>query len=175
MKKLCIIGLLAFSSFIQAQTLDFGVKGGANFSNVNGDNIESSIRTSFYVGAFAEVSLFENLSIQPEVLYSSQGASVDSGDDFNLDYINVPILAKFYLTSKTFSIEVGPQFGLLVNDNVENQFETETFDFSAIAGLGYNITDNISAHARYVFGLTEASKTAEITNTTIQVGLGYKF
>ncbi|OYQ46342.1 porin family protein [Flavobacterium aurantiibacter] len=175
MKKLYLIILLAFIPLMQAQTLGIGIKAGANYSDIKSDNFKSSPIASYYFGGFVEVSLFENLSIQPEVLYSSQGASIDGGDDINLDYINVPVLAKFYLTSKTFSIEAGPQFGFLVNDNIGNAFETESFDFAAVGGLGYNITDNISVHARYILGLTEASKDAEVTNTSVQVGIGFKF
>ncbi len=175
MKKFLLLMFVFVSGLTQAQSLGFGIKGGGNFSNLGGDNIDTSTLASYYLGAFVELSLFENLSIQPEILYSSQGAKVKDADDIKLDYINVPVLAKFYLTSKTFSIEAGPQFGLLLSDNVENTFETETFDFSVVGGICYNLTDSISAHARYVAGLTEASKNAELTNSVIQIGIGYKF
>ena len=73
------------------------------------------------------------------------------------------------------SFEAGPQFSFLIDDNVGDQFESESFDFAAVGGLGLNITDNIFAQARYVVGLTEASKDAEVKNRVIQVSLGYRF
>lgn len=174
MKKVCFL-LLLLTASVNAQSLEFGVKGGANFSNIDSNNYDASTLTSYYFGAFAELNVFENLSIQPEVLYSSQGAQIDDADDIELNYINIPVLAKFYLTSKTLSLEAGPQFGFLLDSNVPNQFETESYDFSVVGGIGYNLTKNISIHARYVAGLTDASKNAEVTNTVFQVGVGYKF
>src|SRR5690606_20818809 len=107
----------------------------------------------------------------------SQGAKVDSDavDDINFNYVTVPVLAKFYLITDRLSVEAGPQFSFLIDDNVKDQFETESFDFAAVGGLGLNITDNIFAQARYVVGLTDASKDAEVKNRVIQVSLGYRF
>ena len=79
------------------------------------------------------------------------------------------------MTSKKLSLEAGPQFSFLINEDVEEQFEAESFDFAAAVGLGYNITDNFFAQARYVMGLTEANKDAEVTNRVIQLSVGYRF
>lgn len=160
---------------VNAQGLRFGVKGGANFAKLDGKDVDADNLTSWYAGALLEINVFQNFSVQPEVLYSSQGAKVDGFGDFKLDYINVPVLAKFYLISDMLSLEAGPQFGFLVNDNVEQQFEAKSFDFAAIGGIGLNITDNFFAQARYVVGLTDTTRDADIKNTTIQVGLGYRF
>jgi opacity protein-like surface antigen len=178
MKKVCILFVVLLSAnAINAQMLKFGVKGGANFSSLEGDNIDSSIYTSFHFGGMVEISLLENLSLQPELLYSSQGAKVDDAavKDINYNYVTVPVLAKFYLTSKKFSLEAGPQFSFLVNQNVSDQFEGETFDFAVAGGLGYNITEHFLIQARYVAGLTQANKDAEVTNRVIQLSLGYIF
>lgn len=180
MKKLILI----FAFFIigqthsNAQMLKFGVKAGANFASLEGDGVEGlDTYTSFHFGALLELKLFENFSVQPELLYSSQGAKVNSDafDDINFNYVTVPVLAKFYLISDKLSVEAGPQFSFLIDDNVSDQFKTESFDFAAVGGLGLNITNNIFAQARYVVGLTEASKEAEVKNRVIQVSLGYRF
>ena len=157
--------------------LKFGLKAGANFSNLEGDNVDGSTYTSYHFGAVLEFKLLENLSLQPELLYSSQGKKVDVAGvkDINYNYVTVPVLAKFYLTSKKLSLEAGPQFSFLINEDVAEQFEAESFDFAAAVGLGYNITDNFFAQARYVMGLTEANKDAEVTNRVIQLSVGYRF
>jgi len=185
MKKLVLLTLFLIAGTLttNAQGLRFGLKGGANFAKLEGDKVDSDNLTSYYAGAFAEINVFPNFSVQPELLYSSQGAKgINGADDFKLDYINVPVLAKFYLITDVLALEAGPQFGFLVNDNFEDsvngigtQYEAESFDFAAIGGVSVNITDNFFANARYVLGLTEVSKTAEVKNTTIQVGLGYRF
>ena len=73
------------------------------------------------------------------------------------------------------SLEAGPQFSFLLNDDVPNTFETKTFDFAAVGGLGYNLTQNIFVQARYVVGLTDTSKDASVTNKVIQLSAGLRF
>ena len=176
-RAIVLLVLLSSMAGLQAQTLKFGLKAGANFANLEGNNAEGSTYTSFHFGALMEVKVFENLSLQPELVYSSQGTKVDEAafDDINYNYITVPVLAKFYLTKNKLSFEAGPQFSFLVNENVPDQFEGETFDFGLAGGLGYNITDHFLLQARYVAGLTEANKNAEVKNRTIQLSLGYRF
>lgn len=178
MKKLiCVLTIVFIVSISNAQTVKFGLKAGANFSQLDGKDIDASTYTSFHFGAVLEIKLLENLSLQPEFLYSSQGTTINQAGfkDINYNYATVPVLAKFYLTSKKLSLEVGPQFSFLLNENVANQFEGKTFDFAAAGGLGYNISDNFFVQARYVLGLTEATKDADVTNRVIQASVGYMF
>lgn len=183
MKKLVLITLMLFSMIAGAQEnfLRFGVKGGLNFSNLNGDveTIDFKNRTSYHLGALVEIRLFENFSIQPELLYSVQGAKVESGeagvDDIDFKYLTIPVMAKFYLISNKLSVEAGPQFAFLTDDNVGDTFRTRSFDFSLGGGLAYDITNNIFVQARYMAGLTEASRDADIKNTNVQFSLGLKF
>ena len=98
-------------------------------------------------------------------MYSSQGAKVDGVDDFNLDYISLPVMAKFYLMTDKLSLEAGPQFSFLVNDP-QKAYDNQDFDFAVAGGLGLNLTKNIFVQARYVVGLSEVSKYAEVKNST---------
>ncbi|WP_333694398.1 porin family protein [Flavobacterium sp.] len=180
MKKAIVLMAFCLIGFSQAnaQMVKFGVKAGANFASLDGDDLSGlDTYTSFHFGAIVEFKIFENFSIQPELLYSSQGAKVNSValNDINYNYITVPALAKFYLISNKLSLEAGPQFSFLIDDNVKDQFETKSFDFGAVGGLGFQITENIFAQARYVVGLTDTSSDAEIKNRVIQVSLGYRF
>jgi hypothetical protein len=178
MKKVMVVFLLCFGmSTINAQMVRFGIKGGANFSNLEGDGIKGSNYTSFHFGALVEAKVFENFAIQPELLYSSQGSKVNADNikEINYKYLTVPVLAKFYLTENGLSLEAGPQFGFLIDENVKEVVEGEKFDFGLAGGLGLNISKNFFVSARYVVGLTDASRDAEVTNRVIQVSAGYKF
>lgn len=178
MKKTLILvtSFLLFSFHSQAQSVKFGLKAGANYANFTGNDAEGfNGLTSYHVGAVLELKLLENFAVQPELLYSSQGAKSDGFDDVKLDYVTVPVLAKFYLISDRLSLDVGPQFSFLVNDNLETTLEKKEFDFAAAGGLGFNFTKNIFAQARYVVGLTDTSKDAEIKNSVIQLSIGYTF
>ena len=176
MKKLFMMAVLfiAGSTSMNAQGIDFGVKAGANFAKLDGEEFDGDNLTSFHVGALVEINVFENFSVQPEIMYSSQGTKIED-EDIKLDYISVPVLAKFYLISDKLSLEAGPQFSFLVNDDVPETFETKSFDFAAIGGLGFNVTNNIFVQARYVVGLTDTTKEAEVTNKVIQLSVGLKF
>lgn len=172
----------------------FGIKGGANFSTITKGDFDEGpdSRTSFYVGAFAEIPLIDGqLSLQPEVLYSRQGfdrnysfLGTDYKGEYQLDYINVPVLAKLYIVGG-LSVEAGPQFGFKVNEKVDlntgndepgTDFdEVEDFDFSMAAGLSYQFTNGLSINGRYTHGFTEVIKDSDAKNSVFQVGLGFKF
>ena len=178
------------------EAFSFGVKGGVNFATLSGDDEFDSpdSRTSFHVGLVAEMPISEMFSIQAEALYSGQGAQFDfdgsDGDkaEFQLDYINVPVLAKIYVT-KGLSFEVGPQFSFLVNEEIDlnpnsndgdldledTDFEAESFDFGVAGGLTFQTEMGIFATGRYTYGLTEIYKDSDIRNSVFQIGIGYKF
>lgn len=162
MKKIFLtaIAVMAFA-FTNAQQTRFGVKGGLNISSLVGGDVEDTkALIGFHVGGFAEIKVIERLAIQPELLFSTQGTKVDGfggqDEDWKLNYINVPVLAKFYIT-KQFTVEAGPQIGFLVSakadgDDVKDNFKSIDLGFNF--GAGYNFTDNFSAGVRYTVGLS---------------------
>jgi opacity protein-like surface antigen len=185
MKKILLAAVLfiATSATIQAQLLQIGVKAGVNFASQTGDafpgqSFDKEGITSYHAGLVAEIKLLDKFSVQPELLYSTQGATYKNAvDEFKneLGYLSIPVMAKFYLTD-SFSLEVGPQASFLLNE--KNDFDVEnaeTFDFAVNAGLGFKITKNIFVQGRYSLGLTEASKTADVKNSTVQLSAGFMF
>lgn len=176
MKKLFLVASFLYLGLatVNAQSLKFGAKIGANFSTLDGDGFNGDNLTSFHVGALAEINILENFSVQPELLYSSQGTKIGS-EDLKLDYVSVPVLAKFYLISDKLSLEAGPQFSFLISEDVPETFRTKTFDFAAAGGIGYNLTSFIFVQARYVVGLTDTSRDASVTSKMFQLSAGLRF
>lgn len=87
MKKIILAAVLfmATSATIQAQLLKIGVKAGVNFANQTGGNfdgisVDKEGITSYHAGLVAEVKLLDKFSIQPELLYSTTGASYKFDD-----------------------------------------------------------------------------------------------
>ncbi|MDI1256752.1 MAG: porin family protein [Flavobacterium sp.] len=170
------------------KTTSFGVKGGVNFANVRGDDFDGpNARTSFHVGVLAEFPLTDAFSVQTEALYSGQGFQTDiEGSDgkieYKLDYINVPVLAKIYLTDG-LSIEAGPQFSFKVSEQIDDEGaaggtdtdEAESFDFGVAGGLTFQTSMGFFASGRYTLGLTDIIKDQDAKNTVFQIGVGYKF
>lgn len=189
MKKLLILALLFSCNTIFAQGIDLGLKAGVNFSNISdvGDlNLDG--RTGFVIGAFAGVKFSDKFAIQGDLLYSAQGAnSGEEGlDDIDLNYVNVPIVLKYFLT-ETFHVHLGPQFGFVVDDNVTRVFsdiaEAEAFDLSGVVGIGLDLPMGIRLDGRYNFGLSDIFTSnlegVEVIepgqNTVITVSVGYSF
>lgn len=191
MKKIILsaIAVMAFA-FTNAQQTRFGVKGGLNISTVVGGDVEDTKSlVGFHVGGFAEIKVFDKFFIQPELLYSAQGTKVDGfgGDaDIKLNYLNIPVLAKYYIVDK-FSVEAGPQLGVLLSAKAEGtdiKDGTRSVDFGFNIGAGYNFTDNFSVGLRYTIGLSPLSDKDiddandyydSAKNSNLALSLAYKF
>ncbi|HLS12512.1 MAG TPA: porin family protein [Flavobacteriaceae bacterium] len=190
MKKLIlIISVFIFTiSTIQAQkNVTFGAKAGINLSNLSSDNFTSTkMRTGFHLGLLAEIPLSNIFSIQPELLYSTQGTKASQitlgGDpvktDYKLDYIQVPILAKVYLT-ESLSLEAGPSFNFLIKEEIDER-KTDfgsNFEFAGTLGASYMIKGGFFVNARYFYGFTNALNTFTTTynNSGFQIGVGFIF
>jgi len=179
MKKLCIVAILAIFSFtsMNAQGAKFGIKAGVNFAQLHAEidgfgSETSDSKTGFFVGGVADIEISEKFHIQPELLYSSEG-----GEDVPFDYINVPVIAKYYV-AEGFNVQAGPQIGYLLSVDGDSDLEganriTFGFDF----GVGYDINENFFAIARYDLGLSNLIDDSSITTkqNTFQIGVGYRF
>ncbi len=189
MKKTLLVGLLAALGIfetVQAQTVGLGAKAGMNVSGFYGNRSDNRIERNnligLHAGFLAEIKFNDSFALQPELLYSRAGAEEENIVRFQLDYIAFPIMAKFYLADK-LSLDVGPQFGFLVNDEAEIQIEDEpryntdanTFDFVLNAGLSAKITEQWFAQVRYSYGITTVAENPDVNNGVFQLSLGYMF
>ena len=185
MKKLLLTAAAVFAfGFANAQETKFGVKAGLNMADLSGDDTDGiDSKLAFHVGGFAEIKLTDKFALQPELLYSAQGGKADGGK-YNFDYINLPVMAKFYITEQ-FSVEAGPQVGFLVSakvkpdsgDSVDVKDELKSTDFGFNAGLGYNFTENLSAGVRYNMGLSQVidADGVDAKTSVFSLSVGYKF
>ena len=192
MKKLFLLAAVVVFGFsnVNAQEVNFGAKAGLNLASIAGDDTDDlDGRTAFHVGVVAEIAISDQFSVQPELVYSAQGATMsDEGIDvdINADYINLPIMAKYYVADG-FSIEAGPQVGFLMSAKVKAEGEEEDIkdsvkgiDFGANLGIGYKLESGLNFGARYNLGLSnlndgEDSDDFKWNNSVIQVSVGYFF
>ena len=134
-KTLILAGALATAATFSAQQshaqgVRFGIKGGANLSNLSGKLDNNDLyknKFGFVGGLLANVSLLPDnfLSIQPEVLYSQKGfkyadkSATIGGQQFTYkgnstyNYIDVPVLLK--VNAGGIFFEAGPQYSYLLN------------------------------------------------------------
>lgn len=163
-----------------AGMVKFGPKAGLNIASLSIDNTKSLI--GFHVGAFAEIMISEKFAVQPEIMYSAQGAKADEGDgELKLGYLNIPVMAKFFV-AEGFSVEAGPQIGFLMNaedsDGTDIKDSFETTDFGINVGLGYSLPMGVMFSGRYNIGLSDTVKNNvgdAAKNGVFQLSVGYKF
>ena len=130
----------------------------------------------------------ENAAIQPEVLFSSQGAKLENAgneSNFKVSYLNIPVMFK-YRFNGGFYLEAGPQFGFKLSENIPGANNAENFaknvDFGVGAGLGFHGKSGLGVGGRYVLGLSKVGDFEEndfadpsFRNGVIQVSLFYTF
>lgn len=177
MRKIALLIALTIFGLTQANAQNFGFKGGYNYSSFNGDVAKDNTLkglSGFYVGALLELPLGDVISLQPEVIYSRQGAAWEQKNilgefkkDLKLDYLNIPVMAKVNLGP--LFLQGGVQFGFLVGKpevsytrgarRVTEKVDKDAyaaFDFGVGAGLGVNLSQHFFVEARYTHSLTNA-------------------
>ncbi|WKW47139.1 porin family protein [Myroides sp. JBRI-B21084] len=197
MKKLIKVSLALFTALsvntaANAQDFKFGPKFGYNSAKLEGKSWEdfhdNNSLNGYHLGLFAEVR-FNKFAIQPEVYYSSEGGKWNVNfenttieHDFNLKYINVPLMFKYYLTNG-IAIEAGPQAGFLTESKMKfadlypESPKFNEFDFSVNVGLSINLPLDFMISARYNAGLTNVIEQPDVDwkNRVMQLSLGYRF
>lgn len=172
------------------EEVSFGIKAGVNFASFAGDGTDDlSGRTGLHVGAMAEIPLGSFFAVQPELIYSMQGAEYDvdgQNGKFKFDYLNIPVIFKFEV-AEGLNLEVGPQVGFLLSANAEmGDIEQDIkdyikgTDFAAAVGLSYRMQSGLSVGARANLGFSEGSDDEDFfdpnwKNSVIQISLGYFF
>ena len=172
----------------KTKQVTLGIKGGLNVYNIHNDNnVKYDAKTGFHLGLLGHIHLNKQLAIQPELIYSSQGAKYNITNNevkIKLGYINVPILLQ-YMFDNGFRLQAGPQVGFLVSAKSEtNNSETDIknnlkkVDFALGFGAGYiNPKSGFGVDARYNLGLSDINETGSVksTNRGFQLGVFYLF
>lgn len=189
MKKLilsfAIVALATLGANAQAK---FGVKAAMNISSIriSGDGDEG---LKSLIGAnggfFATIPVSTNFTIQPEVLYSAEGAKAEEGDGkIVFGYVNIPVMLQ-YRHESGFIGELGPQLGILTSAKVKSDGDSEdikeslkTTNFSLAIGAGFNFTPAIGVGVRYSLGLSnivDVEGAGEWKTSNFSVGVHYTF
>ena len=170
-------------------------KAGINISTITGSGSDKKSKVGLVAGAEFEYGVAQNFDITAGVLYSMEGAKF--GDvKFNMDYINIPILANYYVVPG-LAVKAGIQPAFNVRkkasyngntaniDDVMNDIlsiagagvETgvKSFNLSIPVGISYEYQSFV-LDARYNIGVTKVFKNADQgRNSTFAITLGYKF
>lgn len=190
MKKLflaVVAMMVSAATFAQNEVgqLTIQPKVGVNIANIT-DADDADPRIGLAAGAEFEYGLTDNIGLSAGVLYSMQGAkTTEDGADctLKLDYLNVPILANFYV-AKGFAVKLGVQPGFKLSSKAKAKVfgasaeldvdGIKSVDLSIPVGVSYQY-QNIVFDARYNWGVTKIVEDSDSKHSVFQITVGYKF
>ena len=170
---------------------------GLNLSTLSNSS-DTKLRATIIGGADIEYMATNIFSLSFGALYSQQGCKAHANGldgTIKLDYINVPIMANFYILGDV-AFKIGIQPGFLVNDKVKASAngasaEVGLEDAFRAAGLSSNTNSvvldipfglsyqysNLVFDLRYNLGVTKAFSAAGegFKNRAFQITVSYKF
>lgn len=190
MKHYIVLAMIVvlFNHMALAQKVNIGFKAGfSSFSFYNSNGVDYNNETGFHAGMLAHIHISNHFAMQPELVYSEQGASsTEDGttNNLHLGYINVPVLFQYILADR-FRVEAGPQLGLMVKADLpvngiikDNRSLYHITDLSMGLGLGYlHKSTGLGIDARCNLGLLNINKdnSRHSYNRVFQLGIFYLF
>ncbi|MGL2966407.1 porin family protein [Flavobacterium sp. XGLA_31] len=182
MKKIILtMAVVLTATFANAQKggsddMKFGVKAGLVNSNFAGDFSGGDANTGFYIGGLVDFSVSEKFHVQPELLYSVEGAK-----DAKINFLRIPVMAKYYVI-EGLSLQAGPEFGFKAGgDDIKDY--AKSLDYGIGFGAGYELESGLMFDLRYNLGLADINdfptgsglEDAKMTTVSFNVGVGYRF
>lgn len=169
-------GAALIMSTAMAQGPVFGVKGGLNYTNLAGvDADDQNARLGFNAGIFGRTDPSTPVGLQAELLYSTKGnhttyhaffGLVDQDVDFNLNYLELPIMASVRLAD-VVDLQLGGYLAYLLSAQVKTSGDLgsdsgtldrdnfKSIDGGIVGGVGFNAGENLQIGIRYLHGLTD--------------------
>jgi len=184
MKKIyfsLFITMIGLSTANAQSRISFGVSGGLFYGSadltssgvdltpvlelfdVSSEEIEVLDGGGFYLGFLADLKIFGDLHVQPELLYANAGGE---------SIIIAPILAKYYIAD-SFNLQAGPQFDLVLDIPTLAKELVNELGVSLALGAGFDINDKFSVQAKYTIGLNNRinDKISDLTSGTVKPSL----
>ena len=202
-----LVAVLA-ASYAQAQ-LTFGARAGLNLTNIYQKNGQGNMEgldwiPGFQIGVVADYRLLEDLSIQPGILFATQGAkaetkvsSYNAKVTFNLNYIQVPINFQYKrdLNYMKLLVQAGPYIGYGIGGKLKAEISQGTasvsdsrkikfgsgngddfkaLDFGFGLGAGFQFS-NIQAVLGYNLGIVKLDPDVNAKNIGLGLTVTYLF
>ncbi len=162
-KSLLLLIVLVANGDLSFAQLRLGLKAGASYSNIvyNEDykSFQSNSKISPLVGVVLQFPLSEKVLLNSEIFYTVKGSKLSNSrlpyGEFNLNYVNVPVLLH-YMINERFHLAFGPELGFLLKASTANFNVSDNFKNVAIgvaSGLGYSFNQKVMISFRYIEGV----------------------
>lgn len=185
MKKIVLLCALALSTLQAKAQTEIGKfslipQVGMSVASTSSESIK--YKAGWATGVTMEYQLSTPVSLSAGALFSMEGGKIKhTSRKLFLDYIDVPLLANYYLT-QGFAVKTGLQVGFQVygKEKVNGEFiplevSKNKVSLAIPIGLSYEYSQFV-LDARYNIGLTDMLDTSEsFRSKTFMITLGYKF
>jgi len=172
----CLVAAFLFlllSPSVLKADVQFGLRVGGNSAKLTGDDlkdIEATVKSKvgFVGGVFLAFNLGKMITIEPEILYTMKGGTVEDtageySEKVSGDYLEIPLLIKVKLPLGSIRpvIFAGPAVGFKLKEKYELNGEElpleekilKNNDYGAIFGAGLDIGRHFMIDVRYSLGL----------------------
>jgi hypothetical protein len=179
-KAVFVIFFLGLTMFSYAQRFTGGILAGINATQVDGDTYFGYNKLGFMGGVYVYTPVSENLNAGLEIKCMGKGANKPSTEadptlyTSHLNYIEVPVILRYQTKYKVF-FEGGLGLGYLFSHYEEDATgelpadqspHFKKYEFSFLLGLGYNLTQRLSARLRYSYSIVPIIDYPKATTTT---------
>lgn len=198
-KTLLLVAALAATTQLFAQKkVSPGIRAGVNVATLS--NINADFKTDFYAGGILSLNLGQRYTLQPELIYTRQGANNvtftdgENGEstweeNVRIQYLSLGVINKFYFVDG-FHALVGPSLDMKIGKNFPRiDFDDDDYggvDLGVSLGLGYTLPMGLTFEGRFKTGMLDAFNNDYFLglfddpdkislNRVFQIGLSYSF
>jgi hypothetical protein len=217
-----IFFLTLFTTGAMAQTnpIRFGIRAGLNVADWQGQATQTisglldltngyankQTRQGFHAGVYASIPLSEQFTLEPGLQYAQKGTrlqgtfssqalellNVSTTVTSQAAYLDVPVLARFYVT-KGFNIYAGPQVSFLLSNKINTHASLLGFsvlnrdfnvsngmrslDVALVGGVGYRFENGFNLGVGYDYGLNTIDQRGNFNtyNRVVKASIGFEF
>lgn len=170
-----------FASAQILPSIQFGLKAGANFSNLNDVSVKSDTRTGLLGGVWARFGA-AGFHFQPELYFTSKGSSGDGDSKFTT--LDLPLLlgTRIGVGPIAARVQVGPVVSFVLDEenslgerlgDVTKFSEYKNQNFALTGGVGVDIS-KLRADLRYERGLSDVYKNDDGKLNLWTLSVGYR-
>ncbi|MFN3403586.1 MAG: porin family protein [Cytophagaceae bacterium] len=195
--KTLLVGLLltaGFSDCVAQASFSIGPKAGASLTKYVNSDIARRTENGFVGGIFANFTMLNLVTIQPELLYHDNSARVAATNQLvRMNFIEVPVLLKFgfpvggpimphVFAGPSFAWRTSGRTLVTTDDGAQMTFGMDRTRTNGIVGAGLDFGMRrtfINLDARYAFGLNnrpgdDMNINVNTRNVIFMAGIGYR-
>lgn|SRR5690606_2432572 len=193
-----IVATVAATQLFAQKRVSPGIRAGVNIATLS--NINADFKTDFYAGGILSLNLGQRYTLQPELIYTRQGASnvtfVNEDSDeptgpenVTIQYLSLGVINKFYFVDGFHGL-IGPSLDMKIGKNFP-RFDFDDDDYGGVdlglsLGLGYTLPIGLTVEGRFKTGMLDAFNNDYFLglfddpddislNRVFQLGLSYSF